>query len=323
VVSGVAFPVQPVVQLRDASNNAVAKSGVSVTAALATGSGTLGGTATITTNASGVATFTNLSVAGTGAYTLRFSATGLTPATSSSINVTAAPPVGASPEPAAGDVILIQDNFERAAGSIASGYSTRGSVSATTGNGGGSAIRFNYSNGDSDNLIEKSFAETKDIYIRYWYRLSPNADPTCGGHNGSGFKWFMTWRGQWDTPLPRYTMGVGNLDGSGNNAGLEFSTHDNGSTAMPNPFLQNKTKTPRFATTRDGQWHKYTLHVVVGAGGYEQIWVDGTLVLDSSGFGYDHNANGIAMIQFPGAVVDFTGCANFTVDVDDFVVWHR
>ncbi len=90
VQSGTTFPRQPVVQLRDASGNPVAQAGVTVTAAIATGGGTLGGTTTATTNASGVATFTNLSISGTvGDRTLSFSATGLTGATSSTISVTA------------------------------------------------------------------------------------------------------------------------------------------------------------------------------------------------------------------------------------------
>src|SRR5206468_8226137 len=59
--SGVAFAQQPVVQLRDGAGNAVSQSGVTVTAAIATGAGTLGGTLTATTTSGGTATFTNLS----------------------------------------------------------------------------------------------------------------------------------------------------------------------------------------------------------------------------------------------------------------------
>lgn len=223
-----------------------------------------------------------------------------------------------APEPAAASVIIFRDAFDRPASSIASGYPSRGSMTATDGRSG-SAIRFPYSASSSDNVIGTVFAETRDIYIRYWYRLSPRADPSCGSQNGSGFKWFMLERAG---TAPRYTMGVGLL-GRGN-AGLEFSTHDNSSTQMPNPFLQNKTKTARFGTTNDGQWHAYTLHVVTGPSGYEQIWIDGALVLDSSGFGYDHSAVGIATISFPGNMVSWpSGCSPFTVDVDDLVVWRN
>src|SRR5205814_1950547 len=88
--SGVPFAQQPVAQLRDGAGNAVSQAGVTVTAAIATGGGTLGGTFTAATSASGVATFTNLSLSGTaGDRTLSFSATGLTPAASGTITVRA------------------------------------------------------------------------------------------------------------------------------------------------------------------------------------------------------------------------------------------
>ena len=88
--NGVAFAQQPVIQLRDASNNPVAQSGVVVTVAILTGGGTLGGTTTATTNAFGVATFSGLSITGTvGARTLLFGASGYTTVTSNAINITA------------------------------------------------------------------------------------------------------------------------------------------------------------------------------------------------------------------------------------------
>src|SRR5689334_20022905 len=74
----------------DLAGNAVSQAGVTVTAAIATGGGTLNGTATAATNASGVASFTNLAITGTaGDRTLSFSSTGLTGATSSTITITA------------------------------------------------------------------------------------------------------------------------------------------------------------------------------------------------------------------------------------------
>src|SRR5207248_814012 len=98
--SGVAFARQPVVQLRDAAGNAVSQAGVTVTAAIATGGGTLGGTLTAATSGTGVATFTNLSISGTiGDRTLSFSATGLAPAVSGTITVGAAVPTRRSPAP--------------------------------------------------------------------------------------------------------------------------------------------------------------------------------------------------------------------------------
>ncbi len=88
--SGVAFGQQPAVQLQDASGNAASQSGVVVTASIATGGASLGGTTTATTNAAGVATFADLQISGVvGARTLGFAATGLTGTTSNTITVTA------------------------------------------------------------------------------------------------------------------------------------------------------------------------------------------------------------------------------------------
>ena len=86
--SGVALGAQPVVQLRDPDGNDLAQSGVAVTASLATGSGTLGGTLTEATNGAGGATFTDLAITGpAGTYTIRFSAPDFVPAVSSAITV--------------------------------------------------------------------------------------------------------------------------------------------------------------------------------------------------------------------------------------------
>src|SRR2546427_6735881 len=52
-------------QLRDGAGNPVNQAGVVVTAAIATGGGTLGGTLTATTLGTGVASFTNLAISGT------------------------------------------------------------------------------------------------------------------------------------------------------------------------------------------------------------------------------------------------------------------
>jgi hypothetical protein len=188
----------------------------------------------------------------------------------------------------------------------------------------GQAVRFLYTGASSDNLLETTFPITTDIYFRFWYRSSPGADPSCQGQNDSGFKWFMAWR---PGTAPRYTMSVTNADGvpyqGRPNAGLEFTSHDQSSTNEPAQFLSNINHNIRFSTTNEGNWHKYTLHIKVGTGGYEQIWVDDTLLLDNSGMGYNHDATGISLIQFPGTMVRwFAGC-DFTVDIDDLVVWHK
>lgn len=88
--NGTAFAQQPVIQLQDNSSNPVSQAGIVVTVALASGLGTLGGTLTATTDANGVATFTDLVITGlVGARTLAFTATGLTGATSNTVTTVA------------------------------------------------------------------------------------------------------------------------------------------------------------------------------------------------------------------------------------------
>jgi galactose oxidase len=79
---------QPAVVVKDAGGNGVPS--VVVTAAIASGSGTLQGTVTATTGSSGVAKFGDLGIAGTGPHTLRYT-TGSAGATSSTITLNALP----------------------------------------------------------------------------------------------------------------------------------------------------------------------------------------------------------------------------------------
>jgi hypothetical protein len=77
--------------LLDSAGNAVAQSGVVVNAVIASGGGTLGGTLTATTNASGVATFSGLMITGViGVRTLEFTTTTpvLTAVTSGNVSIT-------------------------------------------------------------------------------------------------------------------------------------------------------------------------------------------------------------------------------------------
>ena len=167
-----------------------------------------------------------------------------------------------APEPAAAKVILWQDNFNRSSvAKLLAPYVSRGALELVTDGHSGHAIRFPYTARSWDNLIEKQFPITTDIYFRYWYRISPGADPTCRGREQSGFKWFMPWR---LTTNLRYTMGVGNLTGGPagfQNTGLEFSTHDNTSATEPAPFMQNINKTKTFRTTADGAWHEIVVRL--------------------------------------------------------------
>lgn len=74
-ITGVVLSRQPVVQVKDPSGNNVAQGGIAVTASLAAGPGTLAGLVTVNTDATGLASFTNLTLSGyTGMVTLAFTA---------------------------------------------------------------------------------------------------------------------------------------------------------------------------------------------------------------------------------------------------------
>ena len=102
-VNGEALTTQPVIRVTDASGNTVTSSTVNVVASIASGTGgTLSGTTTVAA-VNGVATFTNLVLSGTpGSFTLRFTPTSLTAATSDSfaLSVGAASKVMVTTQPA-------------------------------------------------------------------------------------------------------------------------------------------------------------------------------------------------------------------------------
>ena len=101
--TGLALAQQPVVQLEDAAGNNFSQSGVVITAAIAAGTGTTGGTTTAATNSTGAATFSTLTVNGvTGSVTLRFSAPleGTTVAVTSQAITVAAPQLFIVTQPA-------------------------------------------------------------------------------------------------------------------------------------------------------------------------------------------------------------------------------
>jgi hypothetical protein len=80
--------VQPVVQVRDGAGQPVADA--QVVASVASGGGTLEGTTTATTDASGVARFGDLGISGTGAQTLQFT-TGTSSVTSAPVDLSPLP----------------------------------------------------------------------------------------------------------------------------------------------------------------------------------------------------------------------------------------
>jgi len=89
VAANTSFIPQPVIQLRDFAGNPVSQSDVSVTVAInsAQGDATLGGTTTVKTNGSGIATFSGLKLSKSGSYTLKFTASGLSQVVSNLISV--------------------------------------------------------------------------------------------------------------------------------------------------------------------------------------------------------------------------------------------
>ena len=88
--NGVPLARQPVLQLRDSQGNDAAQGGVQVTATIGSGGGELGGTRQVSTDASGRATFTDLSISGgPGPRTLVFTAPGYAQVTSTEIELEA------------------------------------------------------------------------------------------------------------------------------------------------------------------------------------------------------------------------------------------
>jgi hypothetical protein len=91
--AGVPLERQPELQLQDPFGAPLAQEGVSVTAQIATGSGSLGGKTTARSDGSGKVTFTDLEFRGDiGPHTLIFAADGFTPVTSAQITVRPGPP---------------------------------------------------------------------------------------------------------------------------------------------------------------------------------------------------------------------------------------
>ncbi|MFL5475475.1 MAG: Ig-like domain-containing protein [Gemmatimonadales bacterium] len=91
--AGVPLQRQPELQLQDPFGALLAQEGVSVTAQIANGNGSLGGKTTAKSDATGKVAFSDLELRGeTGSRTLIFAADGFTPVTSSEIAVRPGPP---------------------------------------------------------------------------------------------------------------------------------------------------------------------------------------------------------------------------------------
>lgn len=86
-VTGMPLTRAPIVEVVDALDRQLQVSGVTVSVAIASGSGFLSGATTVTTDANGEAVFPNLAISGTGSFTLEFTSPGLSPVTSTAFTV--------------------------------------------------------------------------------------------------------------------------------------------------------------------------------------------------------------------------------------------
>ena len=147
---GVPFDQQPIVQLRTAGGSDITTAGVSVSAAIISGGGSLVGTTTATTDAAGRAEFTDLAITGDpGPRTLVFRASGFTDVNSAEIDVQAPPPAGttttitsADPNPSpAGTPVTVQFSVTSGAGTPTGSVTVTDGVDSCSGdlsNGAGS-----------------------------------------------------------------------------------------------------------------------------------------------------------------------------------------
>ena len=288
--SGVAFAQQPVVQLRDSANNAVGKSGVVVTAAIVSGGGTLGGTVSATTNASGVAMFTNLSISGVdGARTLGFSATGLTGAVSSSISVTTPTTTvtsGSCPnEPSTyarineqpWDVVPVHpntslgwiDDYWNAGTAIPVVSDPTSPFPSTNHNVAAGTFPAGSPGGSSPFFIYRPFASTeqyKNIYICLYLKHSADFDNT-NGNTGTKFLW----------PAADQVQGTQTYNGH-DGANMDFQFFQQG--AVDRRLGANLNTSAAQLYGKRGQWVRYEMLLKASssnssADGGLDVWIDG------------------------------------------------
>jgi hypothetical protein len=139
---GVPFDRQPIVQLRRADGSDITTQNVAISAAIISGGGTLVGTTTATTDATGRVQFTDLAITGDpGQRTLVFRAGGFADKNSDPIDVQAPPPSGttttitsADPNPSpAGMPVLVQFTVTSSGGTPAGSVTVTDGVDGCTG----------------------------------------------------------------------------------------------------------------------------------------------------------------------------------------------
>ncbi|MDX9735227.1 MAG: hypothetical protein RBU36_13950 [Thermoanaerobaculia bacterium] len=140
--SGATIAPAVTVQLLDAGANPVAIAGTTVTLSLTSGTGTLAGTASQVTNASGLATFADLSIDLAGAKQLTAASAGLTSALSGAFSITVGPvsqlayvqpPTPAAPGATISPAVTVQ--LQDAAGNPVAVAGTTVTISLTSGTG--------------------------------------------------------------------------------------------------------------------------------------------------------------------------------------------
>ena len=167
-------PITPAVtvQLQDAGSSPVLQAGVSIVLALASGTGALSGTATQTTNASGLATFPGLSVNLIGTKTLSASSTGLTGATSGSFVISAG---------AATALAISGGNSQHATVSTAFATPLQVTVMDSSGNPvSGASVTFTPPGSGASAAITGSPATTNASGVA---SVTATANGTAGGYN--------------------------------------------------------------------------------------------------------------------------------------------
>lgn len=172
--SGEIFVIQPVIRLEDELGNPISHGGVQVTAQIASGGGALGGTTTVATNNSGVATFTDLSITGAaGDRTLIFAAPGHTATSSDVITITGSVPSGQTSTVAAAPSTIVAGTGTAtitvtaldASGAPVPGQSVTISVSGS-GNTIGQPAGLTGANGVATATLTSTHPESKTITAR-------------------------------------------------------------------------------------------------------------------------------------------------------------
>ena len=313
-VSGDPITIQPVVQLTDAWTNPIGQAGVPIAVATASGSGALAGTNLILTNSVGRAFFTDLTINGTSDHTLKFTSGTLGSVTSAVIAVvtplrtitydayTSTAAMLADCAPARVDAQSGSKAFYCAEQQTSSDGGVPGydagdiTLDATVPAPGlTKSMRYHYNHpGDGCNSITLrryiAFPSRQEFWSEFHVRWSANfttANLPCAPNDH------------------KFIFGDTESDQSGRWALYVGSDGDQGiHTIKEQISLQPNVADDQFYLNRnnhgkagelyaenlwDGNWHTIRLHMkasttTTSADGRYQIWIDGVLLHDQSGF---------------------------------------